>query len=109
MSEYIEREALISDIVKRYCEPCEAIGKDHNHCACRACWVDDMIGEIEDFPSTDVAPVKYGKWLRTDIDGEAISKCSVCKYPVSTFWNESNFCPNCGAKMNLEVSKEAAD
>ena len=58
--------------------------------------------EIENIPAADVAPVKHGKWIRMDNDGEAISKCSVCKFPVSTFWNESNYCPDCGSKMDLE-------
>ena len=54
---------------------------------------------IRDFPAADVAEAKRGKWIRMDSDDEAISKCSVCQFPVSTFWNESNYCPNCGAKM----------
>ena len=37
MAEYIEREALIADIEKRYCRPCEAEGKDYNHVQCCAC------------------------------------------------------------------------
>lgn len=57
MAEYIEREELIADIEKRYCRPCEAEGKDYNHIRCRACWVDDMVDEIEQAPAADVAPV----------------------------------------------------
>lgn len=57
MAEYIEREALIADIENRYCRPCEAEGKDHHHVMCRACWVDDMVGEIGDAPFADVVPV----------------------------------------------------
>lgn len=70
----------------------------------KACnWKHNM--HLEPFkiePAIDAVPVKHGKWIRMDNDGEAISECSVCKFPVSTFWNESNYCPNCGAKMDLE-------
>lgn len=47
-----------------------------------------------------------GKWVRTrtaDVDGDAISKCSKCQYPVSTFWGETDFCPGCGADMRGDV------
>lgn len=57
MAEYIEREALIADIENRYCRPCEAEGKDYNHIRCRACWVDDMVGEIDEAPTIDAVPV----------------------------------------------------
>lgn len=73
--------------------------------------VDEMTqAEIEiiynkHIPAADVQEVKHGKWIRRDADGEAVSQCSVCKYPVSTFWNETNYCPNCGCRMDLEEPK----
>lgn len=79
MAEYIEREALLHEM-KMDIRPPFAV--------------------VRDFPAADVAEVKHGKWIRMDSDNEAISKCSVCQFPVSTFWNESNYCPNCGAKMD---------
>lgn len=57
MDEYIERETFLKDIEKRYCLPCKEAGKDHNGCMCRACWVDDMCGDVIDAPAADVAPV----------------------------------------------------
>lgn len=59
MTEYIEREAFLKDIEERYCLPCKVAGKDHNGCMCRACWVDDMCGEVIDAPAADVAPVGW--------------------------------------------------
>lgn len=59
MAEYIEREAFLKDIEKRYCLPCKEAGKDHNGCMCRACWVDDMLGDVIDAPAVDVVPVVY--------------------------------------------------
>lgn len=65
MAEYIEREAFLKDIEKRYCLPCKEAGKDHNGCMCRACWVDDMRGEVIDAPTADVAPVVHCRHCRS--------------------------------------------
>ena len=65
--EYIEREALLADLVKRYCEPCEAEGRDHNRVGCLTCWVDYMMGEIVDATfAADVVEVSV--------------RCKDCKY-----------------------------
>lgn len=57
MAEYIDREAFKKSVEERYCKPCKAEGKDHNGCWCRACWVDDMLDEVECFQPSDVASV----------------------------------------------------
>lgn len=49
MAEYIDREAFKKSVEERYCKPCKAEGKDHNGCWCRACWVDDMLDEVDCF------------------------------------------------------------
>lgn len=51
---------------------------------------------VDIVPILDVEPVKHGKWIY--VNGE-FSQCSLCKYPVHTSWGETNYCPNCGAKM----------
>ena len=65
MADYIEREAFLEDAEKRYCLPCKEGGKDHNGCMCRACWVDDMCGEVKDAPAADVAPVVHCRQCRS--------------------------------------------
>lgn len=57
MAECIDKEAFKKSGEERYCKPCKAEGKDHNGCWCRACWVDDMLDEVESFWPADVAPV----------------------------------------------------
>ena len=67
--------------------------------------------DIENFPNADVAPVRYGRWIPlTECANEGVY-CSICKKKV---WKsdyaqcskksrnklESNYCPNCGAKMD---------
>lgn len=78
MAEYIERGAFLKDIEERYCLPCKAAGKDHNGCKCRACWVDDMCGEVIDAPAADVAPVvrcKGCKYWQDNNDGYPHEEC----------------------------------
>lgn len=63
----------------------------------------EMIYETKkptDFPTVEVAEIKQGRWI-FDLDHEEWSfarpyHCSECGH-----WNkeESNYCPNCGAKM----------
>ena len=60
MAEYIDRETFLKDIEERYCLPCKEEGKDYNGCLCRACWVDDMLDEVDCFQPADVSPaVRY--------------------------------------------------
>lgn len=62
MAEYMDKEAFKKSVEERYCKPCKAEKKDHNGCWCRACWVDDMLDEVECFRPADVAPVVHGRW-----------------------------------------------
>ena len=57
---------------------------------------------IEILPAADVAEVVHGRWIwneEGEIDWEQFYRCSNCG--DKEYW-ESNFCPNCGAKMDLE-------
>lgn len=67
MAEYIEREAFLKDIEERYCLPCKEAGKDHSGCKCRACWVDDMRGEVIDAPAADVEKMSDGYHTFADL------------------------------------------
>lgn len=57
--------------------------------------------------SSDVALVRHGKWLHTEIEddeewGGIWHKwtCDNCGYSVGNNPNGTNYCPNCGAKMD---------
>lgn len=66
--------------------------------------------DIESFPTVDVAPIVHGRWeLEYGTYGKM--RCSVCKKEaliekiigdasVITNYVDSNYCPNCGAKMD---------
>ena len=47
---------------------------------------------------TDVAPVRHGHWIECNYG--LTFECSECKYP--TEYNLTDYCPNCGAKMEGE-------
>lgn len=60
---------------------------------------EQLYDEMQDVPSADVAPVVHGKWLCAETDDEQFFLCSVCN--DKEYW-ESNYCPECGAKMDAE-------
>lgn len=57
---------------------------------------------IDDAPAADVAPVVHGRWIH---DGQRINggidwcHCSECG-KSDNFCARTNYCPNCGAKMD---------
>ncbi len=79
--EYIEREALVEQLKKEECD-------------CEWLWT------ILCVPTADVAPVRHGYWINENF----YTHCSACgkmaiydKYGQEV---ESDYCPNCGAKMD---------
>ena len=64
---------------------------------------------IKNVPAADVVEVRHGRWHRfmkgsgqsgnTLILSDAF-QCTVCK---ESFWNKSNYCPNCGADMREDT------
>ena len=103
MAEYIEREVFLKDAEIRYCLPCKGAGKDYNGLRCRACWVDDMMGDVDDAPAADVAPVVHGRWVGLGKSGtptyENYGTCSVCGEDAEIYTEHRNYCHNCGADM----------
>lgn len=97
MAEHLDKEAFKKSVEERYCKPCKAEKKDHNGCWCRACWVDDMLDEVDCFQPSDVALVVHGRWIMHDDEFGLTCECSVCH--IETM-GDGNYCPNCGAKMD---------
>ena len=58
-------------------------------------------------PAADVAPVRHGRWVHTDLASHWHGKdeCSECIYHEQDRSDLSSFryCPNCGAKMDLDA------
>ena len=62
-----------------------------------------FIGTVLKVEPADVALVVHAHWIPQKENHEfkeAWMKCSACGYPVSRWTGNTNFCPNCGAKMD---------
>lgn len=92
MPEYIEREATIKEATFMFDV---ALG----YCKCV------LVEDIEKQPTADVVEVRHGYWhLVNNCANEGVY-CSVCNKKVykTNYANQkikSNYCPNCGAKMD---------
>lgn len=102
MAEYIDKEAFKKSIEERYCKPCNAAKKDYNGCRCRACWVYDMLDEVECFQPADVAPVVHGRWIEKSAQAIKIYfECSHCGAHENKHTAiKGYYCWRCGAKMD---------
>ena len=93
MAEYIERETAVAWFMP-YAHAGESIDTDV------------VISDIKGMKAADVAPVRHGRWVLDE--KRYVVYCSECSEPVSYYPNirdvreENHYCPNCGAKMDLE-------
>lgn len=60
----------------------------------------EVLGMIYEMPAADFAPVRHGRWeVEVGMNFYKERNCPVCKKRIeSNFWN---YCPNCGAQMDL--------
>lgn len=106
MSDYISREALIGNVEKHYCAPCKETCGDLGGDWCRVCVINSVLEKVRGIPAADAEPVRHGAWYpcfedwRQQQEG---NKCSVCGFEYyGTGIRSFHYCPNCGAKMDLE-------
>ena len=99
MPEYIERESLIENLNKFAPEQYNALV--------------NML--IEKQPTADVVEAMHSKWEAGHyeggiFDGTNFEKCNVCQFERLfddiRFKTTYNYCPNCGAKMDLKEGAE---
>ena len=106
MAEYIEREAL-REILDRW-RDAHADVDDVHGCGL----LEDVICEVDAQTIVDVAPVVHGRWiLEREPNGKPYCfHCSVCDsdYHCIGIVVASDYCPNCGAKMDGGVDHEEA-
>ena len=91
MSDYISRDVAIIEFIDNDLDHIQAPnGKE-------------AVQILSDIPAADVAPVVHAYWIPQKENHEfkeVWMKCSACGYPVSRWTGNTNFCPNCGAKMD---------
>ena len=113
MTEYIEREALMRYPIRRD----HYDRKNGNEHFING--IESVLEYAESLPAADVAPVRHGrcpvcngkvpivqdcdKWYSIEIEGREMSVWDGNKC-VAIFSIE--YCPNCGAKMDLEAQHE---
>ena len=89
VKEYIERWHAVDAVLDVYCDTPDI------DLSC-----EKFEAAILKIPAADVAPVVHGRWIASH---DNFCACSICKYPVyfvEAGWNQTNYCPNCGAKMD---------
>ena len=89
MAEYIKRDTAIRAVMA-------------------AKWVDGSDGAmameiVASPPAADVAPVVHGRWIQVDSTKCRCSHCDIIAFIALYPHGDKNFCPNCGAKMDMEV------
>ena len=95
MAEYIERQKVFDSL--------PVVTEDKTISLYGA--VSDFIVYVSAIPSADVAPVRHGRWIERKsfhAEGGISAKCSACQKDVQYLGNPLKYCPNCGAKMDLE-------
>ena len=87
MAEYVTKEQVI-DWYRPYGQTDEPIP------------FETLVSDLRDMKAADVAKVRHGRWLpfHSTAAGD-IQYCSACE--IGCTW-KPNYCPNCGAKMDLE-------
>ncbi len=58
----------------------------------------EILKALEDTPTADVFEVRHAAWIKHKEDCLEY-RCSVCEYELC---RNTNYCPNCGAKMDGE-------
>lgn len=97
MAEYIEREAALSLV--------QPDAPEDEKSAVTIATAKKLVRSIvRRTPAADVAPVVHGRWLCVDTDTERFFLCNRCK---KREYLESNYCRNCGARMDGDDDAKA--
>ena len=99
----IDRKKLFNDLADHWGIPRDWDGRIDQLC-------EDALGAIEDAPTVDAVPVVHGRWLEdyetfvndNGYESEPIQTGWVCSACGSHELSARNYCPNCGAKMDLD-------
>ena len=86
----ISRQAMIDAIYKKHIGGKDAI-KNAPINDLYACGLEGAVDAVEDMPSVQLQQ-GHGEWIDNN--------CSICGYGVKE-WNNTPYCPNCGAKMEV--------
>lgn len=101
MKEYIERAAVLSyPIRKDHCD------KKHAN-EYFIFGIESVMEYVENLPAADVVEVRHGRWEMAPRNRGYDMRCSACGFFPGIRFFSSNYCPNCGARMDKEDEHEA--
>lgn len=110
MDKYMKKSDVIAYIRKEAKEAQSAFEELGGESGIIAEAFEDLANELEDFPDTDVAPVRHGRWIDAypDIEPNPMFMygiCSECGFEqgISKYLN---YCPNCGARMAEDIDEQ---
>ena len=91
MDKYIKKETAIKSLLNDCLGQVSYSREDAADCIF---WLD----------TADVVPVRHGRWKwHSEERGYLCSECgSGCLLNYESDWHKSDWCPHCGAKMDLE-------
>ena len=90
MDKYIKKEIAIKSLLNDCLGQVSYSREDAADCIF---WLD----------TADVVPVRHGRWIKKEKYTFGIMyDCSLCENRILDNGHPWNYCPNCGAKMDLE-------
>lgn len=97
MKDYIERAAVLNETQEIY------------HWAGYESRYDEFVSceDIRNIPAADVVEVRHGRWETAPCNGVYDMRCSACGFAPGIRFYSSDYCPNCGARMDKEDEHEA--
>ena len=112
MKDYIER-AAVHELVKRL-KKYQMFSYDRTK-SMIGISPDDVDFGVDKIPAADVAEVRHGRWIPSDMGGGEPDEayiCSECEEPWTLIAgtpeeNNMRYCPACGARMDKEDEHEA--
>ena len=93
MSEYIDRAALKQELA-----PYEENDFSQQ--------MDVILAIVDAQPTADVVEVRHGRWETAPCNGVYDMRCSACGFAPGIRFYSSDYCPNCGARMDKEADHE---
>lgn len=64
--------------------------------------VTSLAAAISQTPTANVVEVRHGRWEMVPYNGVYDIRCSSCGYCPGIRFYSSNYCPNCGVRMDKE-------
>lgn len=116
MAEYIERAAALNLLGKINPVDFGSMFDYEAHGAVQECLREISYG-VEAVPAADVAEVRHGRWIPSDMGGgepDEAYVCSECGEPWTLIdgnpaENNMRYCPACGARMDKEAAHEVPE